>query len=316
MAPLPKIRLQVPLRAFARTAVDFAGPFITMQGRGRKRAKRYLCLFTCLDARAVHLEVAYGLDTDSFLNAFYRMTCRRGTPLEVMSDNGTNFVGAANELRDLLDAMEKQKIRKYGADRAIKWHFIPPHAPHFGGVHESMIKSAKRAIYAILGNADVTDEELTTAFVGAESLINSRPLTFQSASAGDDLPITPNHLLHGQVGGQLSPTAVDSTAFNPQKRWRRLQELVRHFWRRWMREWLPTLGRRSKWHRETDDISVGTIALVVSTETPRGEWPMGRVIETYPGADGHIRTVKLRVRGKDLVRPITKICPIDLNPTQ
>jgi Integrase zinc binding domain len=156
MAPLPKIRLQVPLRAFARTAVDFAGPFITMQGRGRKRAKRYLCLFTCLDARAVHLEVAYGLDTDSFLNAFYRMTCRRGTPLEVMSDNGTNFVGAANELRDLLDAMEKQKIRKYGADRAIKWHFIPPHAPHFGGVHESMIKSAKRAIYAILGNADVT----------------------------------------------------------------------------------------------------------------------------------------------------------------
>ena len=63
MAPLLKIRLKLPLRAFARTAVDFAGPFVTIQGRGKKRAKRYLCLFTCLTSRAVHLEMAYGLDT-------------------------------------------------------------------------------------------------------------------------------------------------------------------------------------------------------------------------------------------------------------
>ena len=72
MAPLPEIRLKAPLKAFARTAVDYAGPFITVQGRGKRREKRYLCLFTCLTSRAVHLEIAYGLDTDSFLNAFYR----------------------------------------------------------------------------------------------------------------------------------------------------------------------------------------------------------------------------------------------------
>ena len=94
MAPLPKIRLKLPLRAFARTAVDFAGPFVTIQGRGKKRAKRYICLFTCLTSRAVHLEMAYGLDTDSFLNAFNRMANRRGLPEEMISDNGTNFVGA------------------------------------------------------------------------------------------------------------------------------------------------------------------------------------------------------------------------------
>ena len=70
MAPLPDSRVQIPLRAFARIAVDFAGPFITIQGRGKKRQKRYLCLFTCLACRAVHLEMAYGLDTDSFLKAF------------------------------------------------------------------------------------------------------------------------------------------------------------------------------------------------------------------------------------------------------
>ena len=68
MAPLPKMRLKIALRAFARRVVDFEGPFITIQGRGKRRAKRCLCLFTCL--RAAHPEIAYGLDTDAFLNAF------------------------------------------------------------------------------------------------------------------------------------------------------------------------------------------------------------------------------------------------------
>ncbi|CAG2211547.1 unnamed protein product [Mytilus edulis] len=99
MASLPEIRFKTPLHAFDGTAVDFDGPFITVQGRGKRRQKRYLCLFTCLASRAVHLEVAFGLDTDSFLNAFYRMVNRRGLPKEIISDNGTNFVGANRELK-------------------------------------------------------------------------------------------------------------------------------------------------------------------------------------------------------------------------
>ena len=106
MAPLPKIRLKLPLRAFARTAVYYAGPFITVQGRGKKRMKRYLCLFTCLTSRAVHLEMAYALDTDSFLNAFYRMASRRGLPEEVISDNGSNFIGTERELKELVEKLQ------------------------------------------------------------------------------------------------------------------------------------------------------------------------------------------------------------------
>ena len=128
MAPLPKIRLKLPLRAFARTAVDFAGPFVTIQGRGKKRAKRYLCLFTCLTSRAVHLEMAYGLDTDSFLNAFYRMANWRGLPEEMISDKGTNFVGAERELRELVKQLDQDKIEKSAATKASRgisthhWH--------------------------------------------------------------------------------------------------------------------------------------------------------------------------------------------------
>ncbi|XP_065680585.1 uncharacterized protein LOC136094531 [Hydra vulgaris] len=93
MAPLPAMRFKEPLSAFARIGINFAGPFLTIQGRGKIRQKRYLCLFTCLLSRAVHLEMAYNLDTHSFLNAFYRMVNRRGLPLEVLTNNGTNFVG-------------------------------------------------------------------------------------------------------------------------------------------------------------------------------------------------------------------------------
>ena len=67
MAPLPLARLETSMRAFTKTAVDFAGPFVTVQGRGKRRQKRYLCLFTCMTTRAFHLELAYGLDTDSFM---------------------------------------------------------------------------------------------------------------------------------------------------------------------------------------------------------------------------------------------------------
>ena len=139
MAPLPKARLNMSLRAFDHIAVDFGGPFITVQGRGKRRQKRYLCLFTCLSTRAVHLELAFGLDTDSFLNAFYRMVNRLGLPTQVTSDNGKNMVGANNELIGLRNQLDQKKIASSTANQGIKWNFFPPLVPHFGGAHETMI---------------------------------------------------------------------------------------------------------------------------------------------------------------------------------
>ena len=104
MAPLPLARVQTS---------------ITIQGRGKHREKRYLCLFSCLATRAVHLEIAYGLSTDSFLNAFYRMASRRDLPDEVYSDNGTNFIGADRELQALLAQVEDHKIKESGGKVAF-----------------------------------------------------------------------------------------------------------------------------------------------------------------------------------------------------
>ena len=177
MAPLPIIRLEVTMKPFTNCAVDFAGPYFTVQGRGKARAKRYLCLFLCLQTHSCHLEMAWSLDTDGFLNALTRMVARRGWPRDMLSDNGTNFIGASKEIRQLVEQIDRDKVHSMTSNKGIKWHWNPPAAPHFGGVFERMIRSAKRAANAIMGNADVNDEELQTVFTGVESLMNSRPLT-------------------------------------------------------------------------------------------------------------------------------------------
>ena len=119
-------------------------------------------------------------------------------PEELISDNGTNFVSTNQELRELRTRMlQNGKLEEHLTCQKVKWTFNPPSALHFGGVFETMIKAAKRAILAILANADINDKELITAFTGAEALINSRPLTYQSANPEDNMPLTPNHFLHG-----------------------------------------------------------------------------------------------------------------------
>ena len=180
------------------------------------------------------------------------------------------------------------------ANRGIKWNFNPPTSPHFGGVFEIMIKSAKRAIASILSNADIIDEELITALAGAEALINSRPLTYQSPDPHDNVPLTPNHFLFGQAGGCFAPDAVDSEPFDVKKRWRRIQELVKHFWGRWMKEWLPLLHSRKKWCTANSDVKEDDLVLVIQEGLARGHWPLGRILQVYPGKDNHVRWLKSR----------------------
>ena len=93
MAPLPEVRLAISLRCFAHCGVEFASPFVIKLTR-KVTAKRYLCPFTCASTRAVHLEIAYSLDTASFHNAFSRMVARRGKPEVMIIDSGTNFTSA------------------------------------------------------------------------------------------------------------------------------------------------------------------------------------------------------------------------------
>jgi len=112
MAPLPTMRLEATMKPFTNCAVDFAGPYLTVQGRGKVRVKRYMCLFLCLQTHCCHVEMAWSLDTDGFLNALTRMAARRGWPRDILSDNGTNFTGGCNEVNQLVNKLTKTRCKE------------------------------------------------------------------------------------------------------------------------------------------------------------------------------------------------------------
>ena len=171
-----------------------------------------------------------------------------------------------------------------------------------------MIKSAKRAIRSILGNAEITDEELHTAVCGAEGLLNSRPITYVSSSPDDLVPLTPSHFLVGNLGGLFAPEVSSNEAFNPRKRWQRIQQLISQFWKRWRKESLPSLNVRGKWFNPKRELTAGDVVLLVE---PNAKWPLGRVVETYRGDDDLIRVVKIRVGDTEYVQPVHRLCPLE-----
>ena len=232
-------------------------------------------------------------------------------PKEMVSDNGTNFVGAVNELKELLAQTDKEKIQRATAYKGTKWLFNPPGGPHFGGVVETMVKAAKKAIYAVLNNCDITDVELITICTGVESLLNSRPITYQSTNPADDVPLTPNHFLQGQLGGEFAPS-VSEIDMDLRKKWQKVQAILSRVWDRWLKEYLPTLSTRAKWTEVGKDLKEGDVVLVFDKDLPRGRWPLGRIVETYPGKDGHTRVAKVQLGAKSLVRPIHKLVPLKI----
>ena len=231
----------------------------------------------------------------------------------MISDRGTNFVGAVGELKKLVSQLDRQKLESKTAVLGVTWRFNPPGAPHFGGAHEVMMKAAKKATNAVVRDRDVNDEELITVFAGVESLLNSRPLTYQSSDPRDSVPLTPNHFLHGQMGGKSVPESVETTTFHPRQRWRNVQDITSQVWRRWLKECVPALNSRPKWTSEIRDLKVDDVVLVIQPDSPRGRWPLGRVTEVYPGRDGHTRVAKIACGAKTVVRPITKLIPLGID---
>ncbi|KFD51903.1 hypothetical protein M513_07232 [Trichuris suis] len=222
MAPLPANRLRRPPAPFANVGVDFTGP-LAVSCR-RSQVKRWICLFTCLATRAVHIEVCHSLDTNSFLSAFRRFTARRGTPSDFYSDNGTNFVAAARVLGATgQKSSAKRRITAFMATRGVTWHFNPPLAPHFGGVWERLIRTAKLALGTTLHGQRITDEILLTILVEIESMMNSRPLTHVGIDPSDPEPLTPNHFLLGRAHSHVPLDVVTTTEGLSRRNWRLTQ---------------------------------------------------------------------------------------------
>ncbi|XP_053968682.1 uncharacterized protein LOC128870109 [Anastrepha ludens] len=125
-------------------------------------------------------------------------------------DNATNFVGAERKLRDLREAFlaQKEEILQYAADEGFIFAFIPPRAPHFGGLWEAAVKSAKHLLGRAIGNALLTAEEIPTLLVEVEAVLKSRPLAPLSNNPKDGEALAPAHPLIGSPLRALPPEKV------------------------------------------------------------------------------------------------------------
>jgi len=310
MADLPYDRITPGEPPFTYTGVDLFGPFLVK--RGRCELKRFGCLFTCLVIRAVHIEVLHSLETDSFLQALQRFISRRGQVKLIRSDNGTNFVGAAGELCQVV--MNQDNIEKCLRHRGVQWCFNPPVASHMGGVWERMIRSVRKILTVLLKEQTLDDERLVTFMCIVESIVNSRPITTVSDDPRDQEALTPNHLLLLRGDASLPFEANEKDLYS-RKRWRQVQYLANIFWSRWSREYLPILQLRQRWHEPVKNLEVGDIVILADDKLPRNSWPLGRVVETYPGSDGLVRSVKVTTKSArtttTLIRPIHKLCLLE-----
>ena len=160
--------------------------------------KRWGFLFTCLTTRAVHLEIVPSLDTSSCVMGSERFIARRGTPSTIWSDNGTNFVGAKNELLARIKSWNGMAPTIF-AHKGVTWKFNSPGAPHHGGSWERLVRSVKRVLHDILGSRRVTEEVLGTTLCLVEQALNSRPITPVSTDSRELEALTPNHFLLGNM---------------------------------------------------------------------------------------------------------------------
>ena len=305
MADLPPERLQAYEPAFTTVGIDLFGPVIVKNYRSE--IKRYGCIFSCMTTRAIHIEKVNSLEADSFINAFRRFVARRGKPRKVFSDNGLNLVGGESEMRKAREELVPAFAKLYAVHQNIEWSFIPPMASHMGGAWERMVGLVKRVMKSVLlGECRLSDEVLETVLCEIEGIVNGRPLTKLSDDANDVTPLTPNHLLMLKGGSAVPPGRFDANDIY-RRRWRHAQHLANTFWRKWVRMYLPELQRRCKWTDTKPNLSVGDLVLITDMNTPRNLWPLALVVDATPGRDGLVRSVRLRTRTTELVRPITKV---------
>ncbi|CAB3980680.1 RNA-directed DNA polymerase from mobile element jockey [Paramuricea clavata] len=316
--PLPEFRVK-EAPPFTYVGLDYVGP-LYVKSTNDLDEKAWICLITCCVSRAVHLEVVPNMTSQAFLGSFRRFTSRCSTPLLVVSDNAKTFKAASKELMTL---MRDPQVKKYFLQQRMQWSFNLEKAPWWGGFFERLVGSLKRCLKKTIGKARLSYDELVTAVTEAESILNSRPLSYVSSEDVEE-PLTPAHLLSGRwilslpdrhrENPEDEDFQVDLSTNDLNKRVRYLNDIIQHFWRRWRNEYLIP-----KQTVEKSSVEVGDIVLVHDENHPRSFWRIGRIKELVNStADGKSRGAVVQVMSKKgkvttLRRPLQLLYPMEIN---
>ena len=309
-AMLPDFRAELK-EPFLVTGVDFAGPVRYRIAKG-KVGKAYIALFTCTSTRAVHLKLCRDLTAPVFQRALKEFVGRRGSPKQMVSDNGRTFIATKKWLTTL---RKNEDLSNYITEQGIQWRFNMSRAPWWGGFFERLVGIMKRSLSKVVGRSTLNFEELEEVLLDVESAMNNRPLCYLGEEFEEQV-ITPNILLRGRPSSVLEQDIeqleVDDKLTRRLLFIRRSKDQLR---KRWMGEYLRALeGRQRKYDQKEINIpGVGAVVLLKEDTRNRAYWRLGRIVNYICGPDGIVRGMKLKLgNGYIVERPLQLICDLEV----
>ena len=316
MSPLPALRTD-DMGAFRNTAVDLFGPMYAKHWCQFENCphpsdnKVYGALFTCFHSRAVHIELIRGQGTEEFLNAFRSFIGRRGLPNTVFSDNATNFKSSSKEIRNLYKSINWKTVQEDSRAKAIEWFFNTELAPWSNGLCERMVRSIKNPLRKIVGSSKLTFRQLSVILTEIEGIVNNRPLAIVTEHPDDLTPITPAELIIGRRMCQLPDPNPRKLATPINHLWKKRQNTLNSFWKRWSHDYLLEQNVRKKWRTPDHQDLIDKVVLIKDDSLSRNVWKMGKIVDTVKSKDNLVRTVLVKTPTSVIRRPIQRIALLE-----
>ena len=192
------------------------------------------------------------------------------------------------------------RVKSEFKTKRLTWRFNLERAPWWGGFFERMVRSVKRCLRKVLGNAKLTFDELNTVLVEVEGTLNSRPLTDAFEDFEGEV-LTPSHLIYGRSIHFIPQKQTVQGEISCGERFKYVTLKLQHFWKRWKSQYLTGLR---EFHKCTNGgasrkIQKGNVVTVFGEGEKRCNWKLAVVEELIVGKDKEVRGEKVRVVGKE-----------------
>lgn len=298
LGDLPIEKLCVDHSAFTNVMIDMAGPFMikTRKTRNEATLKRYLLVVICLTTRAMHIEIMNDASSDSFIKALLITFELRGYPRKIICDRGTNFIGADNSLKKLLNEHNQERLSNGLTPHkfAFEFQFNPANSPHMQGSVERLIGNLKTAMNKMKklmsewsGNFDEpTFRFLVVSIVG---MMNNRPLCTVQIK-GTTSFLTPNSFIMNRENNSLCPPINPPENYG--QLWASYLRIQKLLWEHFVDHCVPQWITREKWLKPTKNFEIGEIVLTLD-HRKMNDWRLARVIDVEKGSNDQVRKLTL-----------------------
>ncbi|KAK6016282.1 Pao retrotransposon peptidase [Ostertagia ostertagi] len=322
--PHPKQRVTPPQYPFQKMGMDFFGP-MQYKSDYNTTEKYWMLLFTCLNSRAIYVDVVLDMTTDSVLHVLRRFIATIGCPTWIICDNALSFKKLAECYSSLPSTTIENDIIDYCTQKRIRIKFIPSLSPWQGGLYEKMIDLFKKSFRHAIGNNILHLPDIITIAKEAEAIVNTRPLTYTTDDL-DHIPLRPVDFLRPSAllcGPQPADNPTDEwlPLENTQEklitRWHRTCQTLATFWKRWSTEYLTSLREQYKTTHRTprsiqkEEPHLGDIVLIHDATLNKGQWKTGRIVGSK---DDYKRSVEIRLPSKKIItRPLNLVYKFEIS---